>query len=91
MSNINSNHNILNNNIKSIKENNYINNIKNNIKLNNNSNNNKYNSKNIQQKIPNNNKYKYKSILNDRLNNKPLSGQRKKNLEFIENIGMKKN
>ena len=89
ISNISSNHNILNNNMKSIKENNYFNNIKNNIILNNNSNNKKYNNKNIQQKIPNNNKYK--SILNDKLNSKPLSGQRKKNLEFIENIGIKKN
>ena len=90
ISNINSNHNILNNNIKSIKEINYINNIKNNIILNNNPSNKKYNNKKIQQKIPNNNNSKYKSILNDKLNNKPLSGQRK-NIEFIENIGIKKN
>jgi len=90
-SNISSHNNILNNNIKSIKEKNYIQNLKNNNnnKLLNNTVNKKFNNKNNQAKIPNHNNYK--SILRDKQNIKPNSGQRKKNLEFIENIGVKKN
>ena len=83
-SNISSRNNILNNNIKSVKENNYIRNVKNNFIKNNKI----YNRKNPG-KIPNNNNYK--STLKDKQNIKPNSGQRKKNLEFIENIGAKKN
>ena len=86
--NINSNNNILNNHIKSIKENNFIQNIKNNIKLNNNKNNKKINNKINQLIISNNN---YKSILNGKQNEKPISAKGKKNFEFIENIVTKRN
>ena len=82
ISNISSHNNILNNNIKAIKENNYIqnkNNITKNMKLNN---------RNNPSKIPNNN---HKSINKDKQNVKPNSGQRNKNIEFIEKIGVKKN
>ena len=89
-SNISSHNNILNNNIKSIKENNYIQNIKNkNIILHNNPSIKKYNNKISQTKIPNNNA-NYKSLLNNKMIVKPFSGQRKKNMEFIENLGQKK-
>ena len=89
-SNISSNNNILSNNVKSIKENNYIQSIKNNnIILNNNRSNKKYSSKIYQTKIPNNNT-NYKSLFHDKMIVKPASGQRKKNMEFIENIGNKK-
>ena len=89
-SNISSHNNILNNNIKSIKENNnYMQSIKNNnIILNNNQSNKKYHNKINQSKIPNNNTNK--SLLHDKMIVKPASGQRKKNMEFIENIGNKK-
>ena len=89
-SNISSHNNILNNNIKSIKENNYIQNIKkNNIILNNNPSIKKYNNKINQTKIPNNNT-NYKSRLHDKMVVKPISGKKKKNMEFIENISHKK-
>ena len=81
-SNISSYNKILTNNILSMKENNFIQNIKNNKKLFNK----KLNHKNTQSKIQNNN---YKSLLYNKQIDKLSSRQRKNNLEFIENIGIK--
>ena len=81
-SNISSYNKILNNNILSMKENNFIQNIKNNKKLFNK----KFTHKNTQTKIQNNN---YKSFLYNRQIDKLSSRQRKNNLDFIENIGIK--
>ena len=82
-SNISSYNNILSNNILSMKENNFIQNIKNNKKI---LFNKKYSHKNDQNKIKNNN---YKSMVHNKQIAKLSSSQRKKNLEFIENIGIK--
>ena len=81
-SNISSYNKILNNNILSMKENNFIQNIKNNKKLFSK----KFNHKNNQTKIQNNN---YKSIIYNKQIYKLSSRQRKNNLDFIENIGIK--
>ena len=81
-SNISSYNKILNNNILSMKENNLIQNIKNNKKLFDK----KINHKNTQARIQNNN---YKSLLYKKQIDKLSSRQRKNNLEFIENIGIK--
>ena len=80
-SNISSYNKILNNNILSMKENNFIQNIKNNKKLFNK----KFNHKNTT-KIQNNN---YKSLLYNKQIDKLSSRQRKNNLELLENIGIK--
>ena len=88
-SNICSYNNILNNNIKSIKENNFIKNIKNNnILFSSNTNNKKYININ-NKKIPN--KKNCKSNLYDKQGTKPISGHRRNNLDFIENICIKTN